>query len=173
MVTSENWNTMKVRIFIHSIFKSDVEVLWDTPEEVTYLNEEIFDPLNGPILSQDSSYFIGNTNTNRTHHHPVYFEQKNTYDVEPRHHGEAIWLETLSASSGCRLKIERWVVYRVCILRTSLTYQPTVRRYQYKRDEHGKVILYESREVIRGDYAEFGIDYFETFSPVAKIESVR
>ena len=58
MVTSENWNTMKVRIFIHSIFKFDVEVLWDTPEEVTYLNEEIFDPLNGPILSQDSSYFI-------------------------------------------------------------------------------------------------------------------
>ena len=27
--------------------------------------------------------------------------------------------------------------------------------------------------VIRGDYAEYGIDYFETFSPVAKIESVR
>ena len=50
---------MKIRIFIHSIFKSDVEVLWDTPEEVTYLNEAVFDSLNEPILSQVPLYFIG------------------------------------------------------------------------------------------------------------------
>ena len=45
--------------------------------------------------------------------------------------------------------------------------------YALKEDEKGKVTLYKSRTVLRGDLAVHGIDYFETFSPVVKMETLR
>ena len=45
--------------------------------------------------------------------------------------------------------------------------------YKYKRDANNNIILYKSRLVVRGDKAIKGYDYFETFSPVAKIDSIR
>ena len=39
--------------------------------------------------------------------------------------------------------------------------------YRYKRNIDGTVKLYKSRVVIRGDHAIEGLEYFETYSPVA------
>ena len=45
--------------------------------------------------------------------------------------------------------------------------------YALKEDEKGKVAWYKSRAVLRGDLAVHGIDYFEAFSPVLKMETLR
>jgi hypothetical protein len=50
---------------------------------------------------------------------------------------------------------------------------PVIWVYKYKTDEFGNRVLYKSRLVVRGDMAVAGLDYFETYSPVAKIDSVR
>ena len=45
--------------------------------------------------------------------------------------------------------------------------------YAFKEDENGKVTVYKSRVVIRGDMAIRGIDFFDTYSPVVKMETIR
>jgi len=45
--------------------------------------------------------------------------------------------------------------------------------YTFKRTKSGKIMVFKSRVVIRGDQAIKGIDFFETFSPVAKMETIR
>jgi hypothetical protein len=50
---------------------------------------------------------------------------------------------------------------------------PCIWVYKYKTDEHGNRILYKARVVVRGDYAIKNLEFYETYSPVAKLESVR
>ena len=45
--------------------------------------------------------------------------------------------------------------------------------YKYKTNIDGSVKLYKSRLVIRGDHAIEGLEYFETYAPVAKLETIR
>ena len=45
--------------------------------------------------------------------------------------------------------------------------------YKYKTNELGLRTLYKARLVARGDKSIEGFDYFETFAPVAKIDSIR
>nr|CAI72292.1 putative polyprotein [Phytophthora infestans] len=42
-----------------------------------------------------------------------------------------------------------------------------------KRDENGRVIRYKARLVAQGFKQKFGIDFFETYSPVANMNSIR
>ena len=56
---------------------------------------------------------------------------------------------------------------------THRTPLPVIWVYKYKTDEFGNRVLYKSRLVVRGDMAVAGFDYFETYSPVAKIDSIR
>ena len=45
--------------------------------------------------------------------------------------------------------------------------------YRIKRDNLGNIIVYRARLVAQGFSQKPGIDYLETFAPVAKIESIR
>ena len=42
-----------------------------------------------------------------------------------------------------------------------------------KRTEHGHVVQYKARLVDKGFKQKFGVDYFETYSPVANMSSIR
>ncbi|GMF31991.1 unnamed protein product [Phytophthora fragariaefolia] len=42
-----------------------------------------------------------------------------------------------------------------------------------KRDENGRVIRYKARLVAKGLKKKFGVDFFETYSPVANMNSIR
>jgi hypothetical protein len=50
---------------------------------------------------------------------------------------------------------------------------PVMWVYKYKTNELGLRILYKARLVARGDKAIEDFNYFDTFAPVAKIESIR
>ena len=45
--------------------------------------------------------------------------------------------------------------------------------FRLKRDADGRVIEYKARYVARGYAQQAGVDYFETYAPVAKIKSLR
>ena len=45
--------------------------------------------------------------------------------------------------------------------------------YKIKRDESGNVMKYKARLVAKGFTQQHGVDFFETLSPVAKIQTVR
>ncbi|KAE8954917.1 hypothetical protein PR001_g32304, partial [Phytophthora rubi] len=42
-----------------------------------------------------------------------------------------------------------------------------------KRDQHGRVVRYKARLVAKGFKQKYGIDFFETYSPVANMNSIR
>ena len=42
-----------------------------------------------------------------------------------------------------------------------------------KRDENGRVIRYKARLVAKGFKQKYGVDFFETYSPVANMNSIR
>src|SRR5579859_3257218 len=45
--------------------------------------------------------------------------------------------------------------------------------FKHKRDEFGKIIQLKARLVACGYAHNHGIDYFETYAPVAKLASIR
>jgi hypothetical protein len=45
--------------------------------------------------------------------------------------------------------------------------------FKTKLNERGEVIKYKARIVARGFTQEYGVDYFDTYSPVARLTSLR
>ena len=45
--------------------------------------------------------------------------------------------------------------------------------FKLKKDERGAVIKHKARLVVRGFVQQEGIDYDDSFAPVARMESVR
>ena len=96
----------------------------------------------------------------------------------PRHHGEAMsraaereeWAASEKREMDALNELKFADIVDIPLGRTLL---PVIWVYAYKTDENGNRVLYKSRLVVRGDMAKPGFDYFETYSPVAKIESIR
>jgi hypothetical protein len=62
----------------------------------------------------------------------------------------------------------------------TLVLRPTGKRvikggwvFRIKRDSNGRVLQYKARYVAKGYAQQQGVDYFETYAPVAKIKSLR
>ena len=100
------------------------------------------------------------------------------YDNEPRSHTEAIRRvsekELWSAAEDREFNaLEALNFADVVDIPQDRNTLPVMWVYKYKTNELGLRILYKARLVVRGDKSIEGFDYFETFAPVAKIESIR
>jgi hypothetical protein len=76
-----------------------------------------------------------------------------TRDELAAHDANGTW-RLVSRKAGMRTIGSRWV-------------------FAKKRDEHGNIARYKVRLVARGSKQEFGVNFFETYSPVAKTNSIR
>ena len=100
------------------------------------------------------------------------------YENPPRHHAEALSRASERAEWEASEKretdaLEELHFADIVDIPEGRTILPVIWVYTYKTDEFGNRVLFKSRLVVRGDMAKLGFDYFETYSPVAKIESIR
>jgi len=152
-VTTDDHDTMIAKVIIDWASDYIPEGLWEPTTEVD----------SNETLATSSS---GNTSISHQ------------YAIEPRHHGEAMaraserdeWIASEKREMDALWELKFAELVPIPPDRILL---PSIWVYKYKTDELGNRVLYKSRLVIRGDKAIAGIDYFETYSPVAKIDSMR
>jgi hypothetical protein len=116
---------------------------------------------------------------------PYYGQQRHTAKIakimdedEPKMLNEAInhpqhgeqWKEAIQAEYDSIMKNQTWI----------LTPRPKDRQivsskwiFKYKYDESGSIIRFKARLVARGFSQVYGVDYFDTYVPVAKHQSIR
>ncbi|CAG9133521.1 unnamed protein product [Plutella xylostella] len=115
----------------------------------------------------------------RNRHPPQRYEENlyMTTDLEPETYKEVTdhpqkenWLEAMKAEYDSLQKHGTWI----------LVDRPTDRKttkckwvYKIKKDTSGNITKYKARLVAKGFTQVAGVDYGETFSPVARLSSVR
>lgn len=98
-------------------------------------------------------------------------------DLEPRSYREAMrspnapkWRKACDEEMQSQLSNGTWKL----IVRTDkMRVIKCIWVFKLKRNELGEIVRWKARLVIQGFRQEYGLDYFETFSPVAKMSSVR
>ena len=100
------------------------------------------------------------------------------YASEPKHHGEAMSrpserAEWKAAEDREISALRRLNFASIEDIPDGCHLLPSIWVYKNKTDENDELLLRKARLVVRGDLAIEGLEYFETYSPVAKIESIR
>jgi hypothetical protein len=132
-----------------------------------HIPEELWEP----VTSADGSETFAVSSSGNT-------SISHQYTSEPKHHAEAMGRasereEWVASEKREMDALEELEFARIVDIPPDRTLLPVIWVYKYKTDEFGNRVLYKSRLVVRGDMAVAGLDYFETYSPVAKIDSVR
>jgi len=101
-----------------------------------------------------------------------------TYETEPRSHSEAMKRSSekeywIAAERKEMDSLERLNFAEIVDIPEGAHLLPCIWVYKYKTNELGERVLYKARIVARGDQAIAGVEYHETYSPVAKLESIR
>jgi hypothetical protein len=98
--------------------------------------------------------------------------------VEPQTYEEAMsesvegerWKKAMESELESMEKNKAWELTELPPGRTAIS---TKWVYRYKWDENGNIIRYKARLVARGFSQVYGVDYMDTFAPVAKMSSLR
>ena len=160
--------------------KVKVNTLHETPHEVN-----CYTRISKLILDWAVEYIpepcwepVENTTNHTINTSSIEVNHSINYEYEPRHHAEAMSRHNEKNEWIASKKRELYALFSmnfatVCDVPLDRKPLQVIWVYKYKRDANNNIILYKSRLVVRGDKAIKGYDYFETFSPVAKIDSIR
>lgn len=100
-------------------------------------------------------------------------EQENL-EIEPRNFQDrsdsSKWIKVMKAELAAHDKIETW---KITPTLQGYSLLSTEWVYSLKRDLNGRIERYKTRLVVRGFEQRYGIDFKETYSPVASIESIK
>ncbi|KAG2880370.1 Retrovirus-related Pol polyprotein from transposon TNT 1-94 [Phytophthora cactorum] len=80
------------------------------------------------------------------------------------------WVKAMNAELHAHTDYGSWT-----LIRRNPDARPIGCRWVFakKRDQHGRVVRYKARLVAKGFKQKFGVDFFETYSPVANMNSIR
>jgi hypothetical protein len=100
------------------------------------------------------------------------------YTAEPRNHAEAMSRPSersfwIAAESKELTSLDRLKFAEIVDIPEGAHLLPCIWVYKYKINDKGERVLYKARLVVRGDLAIKDLEFGETYSPVAKLESVR
>ena len=143
------------------------EELWEPVFNTTNTSTSTTPPLNVDLA--DASHTL---QSNQQHSIDAH------YEFEPRHHGEAMKRTSerdrwIAAEDREVTALESMHFADVVDIPSDRELLPLMWVYKYKTNQFGVRILYKARLVARGDFSKEGLDFFETFAPVAKIDSIR
>uniref|UniRef100_H3H572 Polyprotein n=2 Tax=Phytophthora ramorum TaxID=164328 RepID=H3H572_PHYRM len=93
-----------------------------------------------------------------------------TYQQAMKSNEASKWIKAMNSELKAHADNGSWTLVR----RTSGA-RPIGCRWVFakKRNEHGRVVRYKARLVAKGFKQKFGVDFFETYSPVANMNSIR
>jgi hypothetical protein len=93
-----------------------------------------------------------------------------TYQQAMKSNEASEWIKAMNSELKAHSDNGSWTLVR----RTSGA-RPIGCRWVFakKRNEHGQVVRYKARLVAKGFKQKFGVDFFETYSPVANMNSIR
>ncbi|CAN1158567.1 Retrovirus-related Pol polyprotein from transposon TNT 1-94 [Linum perenne] len=154
------------------------EIQTDTIEEVLNESEAVADDLNWPIALRKGTRECTRHPIQRYVHYGRLNPEFNAFtthlDTEPRNIAEAMqipkWKQAVQEEIAALEKNQTWKI---------VTLPPGKRKvdckwiFTTKYNSDGSVERYKARLVARGFTQSFGIDYQETFAPVAKLNTVR
>lgn len=96
---------------------------------------------------------------------------------DPTSVGEALqssdrakWQMAMDSEYASLIESKTWIL---CELPSGANVIDTKWVFKTKQDETGNIVRYKARLVARGFTQEEGLDYFETYAPVARISSIR
>nr|GFB19826.1 retrovirus-related Pol polyprotein from transposon TNT 1-94 [Tanacetum cinerariifolium] len=138
----------------------------------TSINEEVFHEVSESFQGESSSSSLNDD----VQHSPkeVIPPQTNTYSIEPANVAEALrdadWVSVMQQELD---QFARLNVWRLVPQHEGKSVIKTKWIFKNKKDESSLVIRNKARLVADGYSQQEGIDYDETFAPVARIEAIR
>ncbi|KAG2849693.1 hypothetical protein PC113_g17343 [Phytophthora cactorum] len=93
-----------------------------------------------------------------------------TYTQAMKSNEASEWVKAMDAELHAHTDNGSWT-----LIRRNPDARPIGCRWVFakKRDQHGRVARYKARLVAKGFKQKFGVDFFETYSPVANMNSIR